>query len=126
MQGPLKAPIKANFLRTFFDFSGPYGPIRAQMGPYGLVWVHMGPYEPIWARVGPARALEDREKYKKNNLLNKTGLGRSGHVRSPTFGPISHVSGPTNCILTKCINDSASFFQEKLKNHIILTKNPNI
>ena len=32
---------------------------------------------------------------KKNiNLLSKTGLGRSGHVRFPTFGPTSHVSGP--------------------------------
>ena len=28
------------------------------------------------------------------NLLSKTGLGRSGHVRFQTFGPISHVSGP--------------------------------
>ena len=28
------------------------------------------------------------------NLLSKTGLGRSGHVRFPTFGLISHVSGP--------------------------------
>ena len=28
------------------------------------------------------------------NLLSKTGLGRSGHVRFPTFGPISHVSDP--------------------------------
>ena len=27
-------------------------------------------------------------------LLNKTGLGRSGHVRFQTFGPIWHVSGP--------------------------------
>ena len=27
-------------------------------------------------------------------LLSKTGLGRSGHVRFQTFGPISHVSGP--------------------------------
>ena len=27
------------------------------------------------------------------NLFSKTGLGRSGHVRFPTFGPISHVSG---------------------------------
>ena len=26
------------------------------------------------------------------NLLSKTGLGRSGHVRFPTFGAISHVS----------------------------------
>ena len=28
------------------------------------------------------------------NLLSKTGLGRSGHDRSQTFGPIRHVSGP--------------------------------
>ena len=27
-------------------------------------------------------------------LSSWTGLGRSGHVRFPTFGPISHVSGP--------------------------------
>ena len=71
MQGPLKAPIKANSLRIcvgfldridrhdlnfhfshtfcfvfFFDFSGPYGP--------------------IWARMGPARALEEREKFRKS------------------------------------------------------------
>ena len=28
------------------------------------------------------------------NLLSKTGLGRSGHVRFQTVGPIWHVSGP--------------------------------
>ena len=28
------------------------------------------------------------------NLLSKTGLGRSGHDGSQSFGPISHVSGP--------------------------------
>ena len=27
------------------------------------------------------------------NLLSETGLGRSGHVRFQTFGPIWHVSG---------------------------------
>ena len=32
------------------------------------------------------------------NLLSKTGLGRSGHVRFPTFGPMSHVSGPKNVL----------------------------
>ena len=31
---------------------------------------------------------------KNINLLSKTGLGRSGHVRFQTFGPIWHVSGP--------------------------------
>ena len=28
------------------------------------------------------------------NLLSKTGLGRSGHVRFQTFGPMWHVSSP--------------------------------
>ena len=28
------------------------------------------------------------------NLFSKTGLGRSGHVRFQTFGPILHVSDP--------------------------------
>ena len=28
------------------------------------------------------------------NLLSKTGVGGSGHVRFQTFGPIWHVSGP--------------------------------
>ena len=28
------------------------------------------------------------------NLLSKTGLGRSGHDRSQSFGPIWYVSGP--------------------------------
>ena len=30
---------------------------------------------------------------KNTNLLSKTGLGRSEHVRFQTFGPIWHVSG---------------------------------
>ena len=29
---------------------------------------------------------------KNINLLSKTGLGRSGHVRFQTFGPILHAS----------------------------------
>ena len=28
------------------------------------------------------------------NLLSTTGLGRSGHDRSKSFGPIWHASGP--------------------------------
>ena len=31
---------------------------------------------------------------KKINLFGKTGLGRSGHDGSQSFGPIWHVSGP--------------------------------
>ena len=38
--------------------------------PYGPLWAHMGPYGSSWA-----------------------GLGRSRHVRFPTFGRILHVLG---------------------------------
>ena len=31
---------------------------------------------------------------KNKELYSETGLGRSGHVRFQTFGPIWHVSGP--------------------------------
>ena len=31
---------------------------------------------------------------KMMNLFSKTGLGRSGHVRFPTFGRILHALGP--------------------------------
>ena len=63
MQGPLKAPSKANSLRIFLDFSGPYGPMRA----------HVAPYWPVCAHMGSARALEERERFRKNapfSLLN--------------------------------------------------------
>ena len=49
---------------------GPYGSIWAIMGTYGPLWAHMGPYVSSW-----------------------TDLGRSGHVRLPTFGRILHVLG---------------------------------
>ena len=125
------------------------GLIWAHMGPYGSIWAHLGlapappetrgparppperrnppektlsflsanagcgPYGPIWAHVGPY-------------VSSSTGLGRCGHVRFPTFGPISHVSGPKLGFLTKFIDDSASFLLEKLKNQVILIKNLNI
>ena len=50
---------------------------------------------------------------------------RSGHDRSQSlvqFGTF----GSRNGILTKFIDDSASFLPEKLNNHVILTKNLNI
>ena len=48
---------------------GPYGPSPG-WGPV-RVGAHMGPYGPLWVL-----------------------LDRSGHVRFPTFGSISHVSDP--------------------------------
>ena len=49
------------------------------------------------------------------NLSSWTGLGRSGHVQSQSFGLISHVSGPKLVLLTKFLDDSAWFCLEKLK-----------
>ena len=60
------------------------------------------------------------------NLLNKTGLGRSGHVQITTFWFNFVRFGSKYGILTKLINDSASFLLEKLKNQVILIKDLNI
>ena len=59
-------------------------------------------------------------------LSSWTGLGRSGHVRFPTFGLISHVLGSKESFFTKILDDSACFLLEELKKHIILTKNLDI
>ena len=59
MQGTLKAPIRTIFWCIFWDFSGPYGPIRAHMGPYGPIWARMGPYGP---GPGPWRAGKVQKK----------------------------------------------------------------
>ena len=40
-------------------------------------------------------------------LSSWTGLGRSGHVRFPTFKRILHVLGAKICFLTKFLDDSA-------------------
>ena len=81
----------------------PYGPL---MGPYGPIWALMGPYGPSWALMGPPWQVR-------------------------TF-PISDFwsnfarFGYKNDFSTKFINDSASFLPQKLKNHVILSNNPNI
>ena len=88
--------------------AGPgWGPVRvgARSG-LGSMWALMGPY-------GPMRALMDR----------------SWQVRTcPILDFWSNFAhfGSQNGFLTKFINDSASFLLEKLKNHMILTKNHNI
>ena len=56
------------------------------------------------------------------DLLSKTRLGRSGHVRFPTFGRISHVSDPKLNFFTKFPNDSALFCVEELKKSLDLSK----
>ena len=54
-----------------------------------------------------------------NHFLSSwTGLGRSGHVRFPTFGRILHVLGSKLGFLTKFLNNSAWLLLEKLKKHV--------
>ena len=38
--------------------------------------------------------LSKTNDFIKNDKFSKTSLGRSGHVRFQSFGPILHVSGP--------------------------------
>ena len=71
-------------------------PICSGLGPV-RVGAHMGPYGSSW-----------------------TGLGRSGHVRFPIFDRFLHVSKLN--ILTKFLDDSAWFLQEKFKKHVVLIK----
>ena len=47
------------------------GPMRSSRARVGLIWTFMGPYGPVWARMDLARALEEREKFKKDAILFK-------------------------------------------------------
>ena len=89
---------------------GPYGPI------YGPIWAHVGPYGPIWANIGPPGQVLDFRKLSANfpQAFRKTIW-----INFARFGS-------KNSILMKFLDDSASFLLEKLKNHVILTENPNI
>ena len=77
------------------------GPIRAHMGLYGPIWAHVGP---------PGQVLEKASTFPQLSV--------------ETFGPISLKFGCKTKILTKFLNDSASFLLEKLKNHIIFDQKP--
>ena len=89
---------------------GPYGRIWAIMGPY------MGPYEPVWTHMGPYGS-------------SWTGLGDSVNFpstfRRDFWTNLARFGSKTH-FLMKFLNDSGLFLLEKLKNHIILTKNLNI
>merc|ERR1711924_126835 len=92
-----------------------WGPVRvgALMGPYvspyGPMWAHMGPSGPLWV------------------LLDRSWRFRKLSVNFPCDICTNFARfGSRNSILMKFLNDSASFLLEKLKNHVILTKNPNI
>ena len=52
-----------------------FGPIRAHMGAYGSVW----------ARMGPARALEEREKFRKNEFASVSNVFSQKHKFWPSI-----------------------------------------
>ena len=47
-----------------------------------------------WKDVISEKKREGKARFADKDLSSWTGLGRSGHVQIPTFGLISHVSGP--------------------------------
>ena len=44
------------------------GTLTYLLGFFGPIRTHMGPCGPVWAHMGPARALDEREKFRKNAL----------------------------------------------------------
>ena len=87
-----------------------YAPLWALMGPY------IGPYGPMWALMGPYGPLWV--------LLDKSSQVRTCPI-SDSWSNFA-CFGSKNKFLTKFLDDSAWFLLEKLKKHVILTKNPNI
>ena len=81
-------------------YMGPYWPI------YGPLWAHMG----LLGQV--LEVLEDSVRFPSTFRRDIwTNFARFGFKTK---------------FFMKFLNDSASFLLEKLKNHVILTKNPNI
>ena len=105
--GPFRVGARSG-LGPIWALMGPY------MGPYGPLWAHIWAH--IWAHVGPYGS-------------SWTGLGKSVNFPS-TFRTTIWTNfacfGSKTEFLMKLLDDSASFLLEKLKNHIILTKNFNI
>ena len=88
-----------------------FSALRTDSGAKGLPIgaTHPSGLGPIWTLMGPpGQVLEDYVNFPQDFWNNFARFGSK------------------NGILTKWHNDSASFLLEKLKNHIILTKNPNI
>ena len=79
---------------------GPYGPI------YGPMWAHVGPYGSSWTGLG--EGVNFPSTFRKTIWTNLARFGSKTHF------------------LIKFLDDSALLLLEKLKNHIILTKNLNI
>ena len=79
------------------------------MGPYGPIWA---PYGSIWALMGPpGQVLEDSVNFRKLSVRLWTNFARFGSKTE---------------FLIIFLNESASFLPEKLKNHVILSKDFNI
>ena len=59
---------------------------------------HIGPYGPVWARPGPARALEEREKFRKNVFLEIFGSIWLIRVHIGPYGPLWARMGPARAL----------------------------
>ena len=97
--GPVPVGARSG-LGPIWALMGPY------MGPYGPIWAHVGPYGPSWTGLG--EGVNFPSTFRKTIWTN-----------FPRFGFKTE-------LLMKFLNDSASFLLAKLKNQVILTKNPNI
>ena len=83
---------------------GPYGPIYGAI--WAHIWAHVGPYGPSWTGLG--EGVNFPSTFRRDIWTNLVRLGSKTHF------------------LMKFLNDSTSFLLEKLKNQVILTKNPNM
>ena len=104
VQGTLKAPIKAMFLRIFWDFSGLYGPISARAEQFCIRHNHVcrqvcseiGQWSVVWAKCTVAWHLHVTRSGLYASLLNSVFRIRDDnwlqHRRShfvPSNGDIS-------------------------------------
>ena len=85
--------------------SAGWGPVRvgAHMGPYGPMWAHMGPYGSSWTGLG--EGVNFPSTFRRDIWTNLVRLGSKTHF------------------FMQFLDDSASLWLEKLKNHVVLTKN---
>ena len=72
----------------------------------GPIWAHVGPYGPSWTGLGE-------------------GVNFPSTFRKTIWTNLARFGSKTD-FLMKCLDDSASYLLEKLKNHVIFTKNHNI
>ena len=94
---PIYGPMWALMGPCMGPYTGPYGPLWAH------TWAHMGPYGSSWTGLRRLRKLSENFP-----LDFWTNFARFGFKTE---------------FFMKFLDDSASFLPQKLKNHVILTKN---